>query len=186
MAAKATWPRGGERRSIRLRDFDYSSPGPYFVTICVNAHRRLLNATDLQKRVQEAWNWLRDRFPGLVQEEFVIMPDHVHFVVRLSDRDDRRGGHPAAQGAQPRAPTLGNVVGAFKTVTARAINEERGTRGARVWQRNYFEHVIRDEAELARIREYIRNNPLAQHDHERGDPTSAWEADRGNVPGPQP
>ncbi len=74
------------------------------------------------------------------------------------------------------APTLGNIVGAFKTVVARSVNKHRDTAGQRVWQRNYFEHVIRDEDELGRPREYIHNNPLAAHHHVADDLGAAWEA----------
>ena len=72
---------------------------------------------------------------------------------------------------------MGNIVGAFKTVAASSINAHRGTTGQRVWQRNYFEHVIRDEDELGRVREYIHNNPLAAHNHVADDLAAAWEAE---------
>lgn len=103
------------------------------------------------------------------------MPDHVHFVVRLVDDDDRRGGHLAAQGGRTPAPTLPNIVGTFKAVAAKAINRARGSIGEPVWQRNYFEHIVRSEEELIRIREYIQNNPYTSHSHETDDMTVAWE-----------
>lgn len=81
-----------------------------------------------------------------------------------------------SQGAQPRAPTLGNIVGAFKTVVARSINEHRDTPGRPVWQRNYDEHIVRDERELDRIRAYIRYNSQSAHDHTSEDLSDAWEA----------
>ena len=105
------------------------------------------------------------------------MPEHLHFVIWLLDGSDRRGGHLAAQGAQQRAPTLGSVVGAFKTMATRSINAHRGTTGQQVWQRNYFEHIIRTEDELRRIREYIQHNPLESHHHVTDDLSEAWEAD---------
>jgi REP element-mobilizing transposase RayT len=91
------------------------------------------------------------------------MPDHVHFVVVLKD-----------QGGQMAAPTLPHVVGTFKTVTARSINRIRNAIGKPVWQRNYYERVVRDEDELNRIREYIRANPGMPHAHDGDDIPLAW------------
>jgi len=102
------------------------------------------------------------------------MPDHVHYVVWLLDPADRRGSRTAAQRPAARPLTLGNVVGAFKTVASRSINASRGTRGQSVWQRNYYEHVIRNEDELGRIRGYIQNNPLKEHVHHSDDVSEAW------------
>ncbi len=106
------------------------------------------------------------------------MPDHVHFIVWLIDEDrEAQGGPPPAPTAAPKGHrALGNVVGAFKTVSARSINALRNSFGQHVWQRNYFERVIRDEEELSRIRQYIRDNPLAEHDHGQSDDlAAAWE-----------
>ncbi len=165
------------RRSIRLPNYDYSSAGAYFVTACTKDRRPLLANERLARFVGQAWNWLPNRFPGLTLDEFIIMPDHVHFVVLLLDPGDhersfrdRRGGHPAAQ----KPPPLGTVVGAFKTVASRSINASQGTRGQSVWQRNYYEHVVRSEEELTRIREYIKNNPLQAHVHQSDDLREAW------------
>ncbi len=91
------------------------------------------------------------------------MPDHVHFIVVL----DRQGGRMAA-------PTLPQVVGTFKTVAAKAINRARDSVGQQVWQRNYYERIVRNERERSRIRAYIRNNPTVAHAHERDDIPNAW------------
>ena len=162
------------RRSIRLSDYDYSSAGPYFVTTCTHNRKPVFASKRLAQVVWQAWNWLPSRFPGVTLDEFIIMPDHVHFVVWLGDPADRRGSHPAAQRLKARPPTLGNVVGAFKTVAARSINASRGTIGRSVWQRNYYEHIVRHEAELARVREYIQDNPMQEHTHQSGDMSEAW------------
>ncbi len=165
----------GDRRSIRLKDYDYSTPSAYFVTICINRRKPLLRQLRFRKTVEEAWEWLPERFDNIELDEFVVMPDHIHFVICLLDRDARRGGHPAALGGQTPAPTLPNIVGTFKTVAAKAINRARGSIGASVWQRNYYEHIVRGERELQHIREYIRNNPLGSHSHEKDDLSLAWE-----------
>ena len=167
----------GHRRSIRLPSYDYSTPGAYFVTICVQDRRPIFADAEMVGLTAKAWNWLPQRFPLVALDEFVTMPEHLHFVIWLLDGADRRGGHLAAQGAQQRAPTLGSVVGAFKTAATRSINAHRGTIGQQVWQRNYFEHIIRTEDELRRICEYIQHNPLESHHHISDDLSEAWAAD---------
>jgi putative transposase len=168
-------PTRGYRHSIRLKDYDYSTPGAYFVTICINGRKPLLRQLRFRKTVEEAWAWLPERFGNIDLDEFVVMPDHIHFVICLLHRDARRGGHLAAQGGRTPAPTLPNIVGAFKTVAAKAINRARGCVGEPVWQRNYFEHIVRTDSELERIREYIRNNPHMLHSHDADELTAAWE-----------
>lgn len=111
----------------------------------------------------------------------VVMPDHVHCVVMLLEAS----GSPA-QGASRRAPTLANVVRGFKGNAARRINRLRQTPGAPVWQRNYYEHIVRDERELERIREYIRNNPSLSHGHDYDDMATLWESEAtGAAAGPR-
>lgn len=164
------------RHSIRLKDYDYSTPGAYFVTICTAGRRPTLRPRHMRHLVHEAWAWLASRFDTVELDEFIAMPDHIHFVLWLLDGASRRGGHPAAQGGQTPAPTLSNVVGAFKTVSAKAINRTRNTVGQPVWQRNFFERVVRNERELKRIRSYIRDNPYLTHSHsDEDDFASAWE-----------
>ena len=91
------------------------------------------------------------------------MPDHVHFIVSLT-----------RQGGQMAAPTLAHVVGTFKTVAARAINRARDSVGQQVWQRNYYERIVRNERELDRIRAYIRSNPGMAHVHTHDDMPNGW------------
>jgi putative transposase len=162
------------RRSIRLPGYDYSQPGAYFVTICtqdraylfgevVNGEMRLNKYGQI---VDDAWNDLSNHYAGLILDAFVIMPNHVHGVIVLTG-DPIWDGLVGA-GLKP-APThtkhvpLSEIVRAFKTFSARRINQCRGTPGAPVWQRNYYEHIIRNEESLNRIREYILQNPLRWH-----------------------
>jgi REP element-mobilizing transposase RayT len=156
----------GKRRSIRLPSYDYSTPGAYFVTICAQGHRPIFRSERFKSLLQRAWRWLPERFPSIELDEFVVMPDHVHFVLHIRE--------PGAT-ADPSVPSLGTLVGAFKTFAAKAINGARGTRGRTVWQRGYYEHIARDESELERIREYIRYNPLKAHQHLSEDVSEAWE-----------
>ena len=162
------------RRLIRLKDFDYSQPGAYFVTVgtrdreilfgdVVDGESRLNDAGSM---VQEVWHDLPKHYAEIELDSFVVMPNHVHGIVALhDDRSGRAGLKPAPTKTRPGLP---EIVRAFKTFSARSVNGLRGTQGLSVWQRNYYEHVIRVETELARIREYIKNNPLQ------------WELDREN------
>ena len=119
--------------------------------------------------MQEAWEHLPSHFPPVQLDEIVLMPDHVHCIIVLLD-----ASASAAQGAPRRAPTLADTVRALKGNAPRRINQLRETPGAAVWQRNYYEHIVRNEDELARIREYIINNPLGEHSHAVDDVADAW------------
>lgn len=88
------------------------------------------------------------------------MPNHVHFIVIINESNDCRGG------VTPPLPTLGNIIGYFKYQSTKQINIIRNTPGLPIWQRNYYEHIIRNEKELYEIRKYIKNNPLNWQDDE--------------------
>jgi putative transposase len=173
------------RRSIRLPGYNYASPGAYFVTICVHGGECLLgDVVDGEMRLNE-WGktasgyWLRipDHFDHVQLDEWVVMPNHLHGIVLIVGRgeaspattsvsDDPTPGEADPQDresnmdASPLQPgSLGATIGNYKSVSTRRINRVRGTPGTRFWQRNYWEHIIRDERSLNRIREYIQNNP---------------------------
>ncbi len=154
------------RRSLRLKGYDYSQAGAYFVTICT--HRRTCLFGDLAQGVvrlnevgiiaQQTWDELPVHYPHVSLDAFVVMPNHVHGIILLTD-------DPVVVGAGFKpAPTklhaVPEIVRAFKNFSARAINDRQGSPGASVWQRNYYEHVVRDENDLSRIRQYIANNPV--------------------------
>jgi REP element-mobilizing transposase RayT len=152
------------RRSLRLQGYDYAQAGAYFVTTCTqnrtclfgevaDGSMRLNSAGELAATV---WNNVLERFPGIELDMFVVMPNHLHGIIVLSD---------SAGAATRVAPTVGGVVGAFKSLfTLRFVEGVKSKRwpafDRRVWQRNYYEHVIRDERDLARVRRYIDENPL--------------------------
>ena len=162
-----------KRRSIRLKEYDYSAPGTYFITICAKDRYCLFG--DVEKSsvilscygqiVSDTWHWLASRYDYVQLDEFVVMPNHVHGILIINDLQDhvRRGGSRTAPTPgnipTPRKP-LGRLVGAFKTVSTKQINLLRNTPGHLVWQRNYYERVIRNDRELNLTREYIRDNPL--------------------------
>lgn len=150
------------RRSIRLREFDYSSIGGYFITTCVQNRECLFGnivddvmlLNDAGRLVKSAWNGLPERFPSIELDVFVAMPNHVHFIVNIAVPAEKDG---AGQG---HAPTLDRIVGAFKSISASQVNRLLSRTGQPLWQRNYFERVIRNESELQGLRDYIIHNPL--------------------------
>ena len=104
---------------------------------------------------QHTWDGLPVHYPHVSLDAFVVMPNHVHGIILLTD--DLVGA--ALKPIPTRLHALPEIVRAFKSFSARAINERQGSRGASVWQRNYYEHIVRDEKDLSRIRQYIANNP---------------------------
>lgn len=147
------------RRSIRLRGFDYTRQGAYFVTICAH-HRACLfgEIVDDEMRcntngrlVHDIWTGLSEHYRHIELDAFVVMPNHFHGIVFLTGSDSR----PVPATTQP----LTEVIRGFKTFSARRINQSRSTPGKAVWQRSYYDHVIRNEAGLDRIRQYIVENP---------------------------
>jgi putative transposase len=147
------------RRSIRLKGYDYSQPGAYFVTICVRHGEPLLGAisagyvelTPFGQVVQNCWNDLPRHYPHVELDEFVIMPEHVHaiLVIAALEKQNTREKHG-----------LNEIVRALKSYSSRRINQLRGTPRVPFWQRDYYERVIRSEAEWAVIRRYIQENPV--------------------------
>ncbi len=197
-------PRKHHRRSIRLPEYDYSSPGAYFVTICVQGKECVLGEivdgemrlSEWGRIVDEYWDAVPEHYPEVRIDARITMPNHAHAIIEImgdrtgavaapnpatpdpatpnAGRDDDRGGDrgeetsPLRTGAvaapNPATPTLGKIVAYFKYQTTKRINALRGAPGVRFWQRNYWEHVVRDEADLHRIRQYIRDNPARWSD----------------------
>jgi REP element-mobilizing transposase RayT len=172
----------GNRKSIRLAGYDYTSDGAYFVTICTRDlcclfdhraapeppvlrderaahrdHRAVPEPPVLRDVVVDSWLWLAKRYCYVCIDDFVLMPNHLHGILIIENVCT--GGSRAAL-SNTKSKSLGSLVGAFKTVSTKYINKTRGTPGAKVWQRNYYERVIRGKEELNRIREYISRNPM--------------------------
>jgi putative transposase len=166
------------RRSIRLKGYDYSQAGAYYVTIVARNHvclfGQVFNAemrlNDAGQMIQSQWGALPRRFPNVELDEYVVMPNHMHGIILIGDGADGGVGaiHESPLRIQRRKMLLPKIIGYFKMNTAKHINGMRDTQGAPVWQRNYYEHIVRNEQDLARIREYIVNNP------------ARWEIDQEN------
>ncbi len=163
------------RRSIRLQDYDYSLAGAYFITMATKDRQCLfgevvegqMRLKDWGRIVQEEWKNSAPIRHEIELDAFIVMPNHVHGVIAIAEGSGRATGRSPLQfGSTKRS--VGAFVGGFKAAVTKRINALRGTPGTSVWQRNYFEHVIRNEDSLNRIRQYIADNPMR------------WEFDREN------
>lgn len=158
-----------KRRSIRLKGYDYSSTGAYFITICTHQHMCLfghvvngiMRLNDSGKKVQTCWHEIPEHFPLVALDKFVVMPNHVHGILFLSENATERAKNfsPLQTDHQPHgtSKTIGSVIRGFKIGVTKWIRENTPVHN--VWQRNYWEHIIRSEPELNGLRAYIRNNP---------------------------
>ena len=148
-------PSKHHRRSIRLKGYDYAQPGAYFVTICTYKMRHLfgevvdkemvLNANG--RLIRQLWNELTSHFGNVSLGAFVIMPNHLHGIVIITET------------AVVSKRTLGQMVGTFKYKTTVAFNSLHRWDGVKLWHRNFYEHIIRNEKEWQAIDNYIVVNP---------------------------
>jgi REP element-mobilizing transposase RayT len=160
------------RRSIRLQGYDYSQAGAYFVTICVQDRKCLFGdmangemaLNDYGRAVQDEWLKTAEIRSGIQLGEFVVMPNHFHGILIITRRGTACRA-PTERFGQPMAGSLPTIVRAFKSAVTKRINEIRLLPNDSIWQRNYYEHVIRNEADYRQIAEYIIDNPRR------------WEAD---------
>lgn len=154
-------PEKRHRKSTRLKNYDYSSSGAYFVTICIFQREcifgEIINGemilSSSGERTLEVWEGLPSRFPTIELDAVIIMPNHVHGVICLT-------------GEGSEAVTISTVLRAFKSLSARVINQELGRAERPAWQKRFWDRIIRDEAELERIRTYILNNPQSWSEDE--------------------
>lgn len=159
-------PNRRNRRSIRLAEYDYTQPGAYFITTCSWQRQCLfgdINHDQIQlSRYGEVvkFNWfnLTRVYPHVNLDAFVIMPNHLHGIIILTEQVITGGA--AELNTSRKCHGLPEIVRGLKTFSARRINQLRNQRGVPVWQRGYYEKVIGNEQSLQNIREYIVNNPL--------------------------
>ena len=175
------------RRSIRLKEYDYTQAGAYFITICTYNHRFLFGVVEegkmllnrFGKIVESEWLKTEQIRENIELDEYIIMPNHFHGIIIITDTVRGTVHEDNTVGAYSNTPlrknsfrspsrTIGAIVRGFKSAVTKCINEYRETPGFPIWQRNYYEHIIRSREELSCIREYIANNPLQ------------WQFDREN------
>jgi len=177
--------------TIRLKGYDYSQNGLYFVTICTQNRENIFGEiVDGKMKLNSAgnmiaiqWNNLINRFDNIELDEYTVMPNHFHGIIHIvgaplvGARNNYAGINKTRAGTRPAPtinPTVGEIIGAFKSITTHAYIENVMRNNwppfdKRLWQRNYYEHIIRNEEEYLKIKEYIRSNP------------SMWERDRNNL-----
>ena len=187
-----TRPPESHRRSIRLKGYDYTQSGAYFLTVVVQGRLCLFGSVadqEMRKNkagemVRRVWERLPDRFPCIQLDAFVVMPNHIHGILVIDSpvgaplASTHRGAPNPTRATTRVAPTLGAVVGAYKSLTTRAYIEGviAGVWAPfqkRLWQRNYYEHVVRNDASLAELRQYILDNPT-RWAFDRENPRVLW------------
>jgi putative transposase len=159
------------RKSLRLSDYDYAVPGAYFVTICTAKRKNLLGLiedelmkiNDAGQIIQRMWESIPIQYPDTKLDAFVVMPNHIHGIIIVGAQfiapsfTAISGKEPDA-GVMNHAPTLGSIIRSLKAKSTRMIRQDFFPQFA--WQRNYYEHVIRNDTALNKIREYISTNPM--------------------------
>ncbi len=195
-------PNKHHRKSIRLQGYDYSQAGAYFVTIVtyqrdclfgkIENEEMILN--DFGKIADECWRAIPEHFPAVELGAYVVMPNHVHGVIVI--RDDESASHlgmtdDVGRGAAMLRPyanatnnhkinvkpgSLGAIIRSYKSTVSYRINKEYNATG--IWQRNYYEHIIRNEREMDNIWRYIEANP-AQWDDDQENPSAAQRTNAG-------
>lgn len=155
-----------KRKQIRLKNYDYSQNGYYFVTVCTHNKQPILSEVrrggvllrPFGEIVKSEIENLRERYKIEI-DPYVIMPDHIHMIIRIN-RDMRAEQSPAPTPETKKLPSIGDVLCAFKSLTTKMFNKRYSCVGRKLWQRNYYEHVIRDENDYNEKAQYILNNPL--------------------------
>ena len=174
------------RHSIRLQGYDYSLEEAYYVTVCTRNRRRLfgniigkeMKLNDAGEMIQSGWLDLPGRFPFISLDEFIIMPNHIHavFVILPTGvHTEKSFGHSCGRPNGTLPGTVGRIIQAFKSITTdEYINGVKRQGWApfkrKLWQRNYWDHIIRDEEDYVRVCEYIHDNP------------ACWQNDLLNTP----
>lgn len=166
-------PEKHHRRSIRLKGYDYTQPGSYFITICTwQRHCLFGEITHGQMQlnrygriVQKHWQNLIRHHQYMELGEFVIMPNHIHGILILKGVSEERKSLDIESTLiklekSPKKHGIPEIIRGFKTFSARQINTVRDTLGVPVWQRNYYEHIIRNQQAYDKIYQYIKDNPV--------------------------
>ena len=168
-------PQKHHRRSIRLPGYDYSQAGAYYITIVTHQRDCLFGKienekmilSDLGKIADECWRAIPDHFPLVELGAYVVMPNHVHGIIVITDNgrgaallrpytgpDENQNSHKI----NVKPGSLGAIVRSYKSAVSYRIHKEHNATS--IWQRNYYEHIIRDEKDLQNKTDYIDANPM--------------------------
>ncbi len=170
------------RKSIRLNGYDYSQDGVYFITIITQNKKCIfgdiinneMRLNDIGQIVKKYWLEISNYFPNITLDEYIIMPNHIHGIIIVDYCRGDPCGRPGRGQAVPlqNRSSIGDIIGAYKSLVANAclnIYKSKNKIMEKLWQRNYYEHIIRNEKSLNKIRKYIFNNSLK------------WEFDENNL-----
>ena len=148
-----------KRKQIRLKDYDYSQNGYYFITVCTESSQTILSDVCMGKvLLRPIGKIMENEIVELTKRykieinPYIIMPDHIHMIIKVNRETQRAERCPA--------PTVCDMICAFKSLTTKIANKNDNYIGRKIWQRNYYEHIIRDENDYITKAEYILNNPL--------------------------
>ena len=157
------------RKNVRLREYDYNSPGAYLITICASRRKQPVFGTlktgkielsDIGRIIDSCWLTIPNHFRGVNLDQRIVMPDHFHGILLFeSEYAGEACLAPTTTSGHNGLPELGTVVGSFKSAVTKRVRKIDSSSKA-VWQRGFYEHVIRNQADLERIRDYIVLNPL--------------------------
>ena len=145
-----------KRKINRLADYDYNQNGAYFITICTQDRKPILSqivgdGSPVPKTAgliaEKTIMQITEKYPSVSVEKHVIMPDHIHILLRI----DNGTGNPS--------PTLGNIIGWYKYQVTKEVNRQNYTAGEKLFQRSYYDHVIRNQQDYNAVWEYIEQNP---------------------------
>lgn len=153
-------PYKHHRKSIRLKGYDYTLPGYYFITICSNKRIEWLGVINDGRMelnrygqiIQQQWQWLEEQYKYVKLDEFTVMPNHIHGIIIINDDVGDGRDRPL------RTKSIPSLIGAFKTTSSKLIHQNNLPEFK--WQRSFYDHIIRNDKSLYRIREYIINNPI--------------------------
>ena len=156
------------RKATRLDYADYSSPGYYYITICTHDKVCMfgrvvdgdMHLNELGEIANAVWHEIPVHYPMVKPDAWVVMPNHVHGIIRVGVAHARpeMQARPAIR-ARGKPASLGRIVGSYKSEVTKRIHRRGHLRGQPVWQRNYYDHLVRDEDDLAHARHYIKQNP---------------------------
>jgi REP element-mobilizing transposase RayT len=165
-------PHKHHRRTLRLSNATYAARGSYYVTICAHRRGRVFGTVKhrtvvhnpIGRIVYVTWLSLPEHYPHVRIDAFVVMPDHIHGILTFDGTNIGTADSGADDGSTGVAPrlrpgSLPVVIRAFKSAATREVNTLRNTPGASLWQHRYYEHIVRDDADMERIRRYIADNP---------------------------
>jgi REP element-mobilizing transposase RayT len=175
-----------QRKPIRLKEFDYTQPGAYFVTVVSHRRKNIfgeiidgeMNLDQAGKIVEKTWQNIPMHFPNTSCEIFVVMPNHIHGIIDINNDQIVEARHASplrsknlksqsvkSDGVKPQS--LGAIIGSFKSAVTKQLHQTKIINQEKIWQRNYYEHIIRDEQDYQQIVEYILSNPFNwEFDHE--------------------